>query len=133
MAFCSYEIYYYNASWENGFAAAKAITGARESQRALFIQNYVFDARANREELIKGGGYSVPSLDEAKIRDEAFSKIDRQQQQGEEKKAEDRMYRSAFDARDARDSFFPLLPVVPVGLAALFIAVPWVARGFQKR
>jgi hypothetical protein len=132
VAVCSYEIYAYNASWETGFAAAKATTGARESERALLIQNYVFDAKTRREELIKGGGYSVPSLDEEKIRDEAYSKIDRQQQQSEEKKTEDRMYRAAFDARDTRDSLLPILPVIPIALAALFIAILWVARGFNK-
>lgn len=133
IAFCGYKIYSLNASWENHFAVAKATTGSRESQRALLIQNYLFDAKTRREDRIKSGANSIPSLDEAKIRDEAFSIIERQQQAGEEKKAEDRMYRAAFDARDSRDSYLPLIPAVPIGSAILFMAILWVVRGFKRR
>lgn len=129
--FCVYQLYSDHRAWEDGFAAAKSLAGALESRRNLMIQNYVFDSKAAHERAQKSG-LPIEPFDEARTRDEAYSYSLRLLENDEEKRQVEQSYRHAFDSRNRRDSFLPWVPTVPVGTAFLFIAIPWVIRGFKK-
>ena len=113
------------------FSAAKSQNGVLESARALMIQNLIFDAKANHERLLKQGLVSE-AFNEARTREEVFSKITRAEPQSETYQIQQKLYQRAFDARDTRDSYLPLLPSVPVITGLFFVAIPWVLRGFKK-
>lgn len=131
LVFCTSQLYVNHRDWESGMAAAHVSEAAIESQRQLFIQNYMFDAKAAFQ-AAKNRDIMVGAFDEAQTRDQAYSYSQRKIEHSEERKQVNQLYRDAFDSRDKRDSLLPWVPTVPVGTALLFVAIPWVIRGFRK-
>ncbi|MFY9458759.1 MAG: hypothetical protein WAP57_03280 [Aquabacterium commune] len=131
LIYCGYQYYRHHSAWTSTFAAAKATTGVRESERALMIQNYMFDEKARREKMQKEGFPLLP-FDEKVVHGEAFTKVEQMQSKSEEKATEDSLYREAFSERDERDSYLHWLPIAPTALAVVFSFIPWVFSGFKK-